>query len=343
MKKRLKGKYIILLILSTSFLSVLYYISLFEIKNFENKNVESIADDSLFDKIYSLDTSYELNCTYLFENVPKIDIKYSFEELLRKNEVNFFLFIAGTYISLEFLVLLKNFSKHETPREYISLDIEGIKLTEAEKRIFTLIQEFLSCNRIFNKEKVATYIKSRYNVNRNLNYIGIKAVIDSLIKKNIILEGSKLTRETILLNSNRYQILNLIKENPGIYKNSLAKKLNLCPYVINWHLSMLIKFHIVRERNIDEHISYYEFSLNTQSDKIFHTISKDRCMRIIEFLKMSKKGCTKYQIAKVLHMHYNTIIKYLNKLEEYNLLIRKKDTNKELLFLNISNFNKLIF
>lgn len=338
MKKGLKGNYIILLLISLSFLSVLYYISLFEIKNFENKSVDSIADDSFFEKIYSLDTSYELNCTYLFENVPKIDISYSFEELLGKNEVYFFLFIAGTYTSLKFLVLLKNFSNREIPREYISLDIEGVKLTEVEKRIFTLIQEFLSCNRIFNKEKVATYIKSRYNVNRNLNYIGIKAVIDSLIKKKIILEGSKLTRETILINSNRNQIFNLIKEKPGIYKNSLARKLNLCPYIINWHLSMLIKFHIIRERNIDDHISYFEFSLNTQSDKIFHTISKDKCMKIIEFLKMNKKGCTKYQIAKVLHMHYNTITKYLNKLEEFNLLSRKKESNKELLFLNISNF-----
>ena len=83
-------------------------------------------------------------------------------------------------------------------------------LTEEEMRIFGLVQEYLNDNRVFNKENVALYIKSRYKVNGNLNHNGIKIVIDSLKKKNLILEGSKLTRKTVLLNANRKIIYNKI-------------------------------------------------------------------------------------------------------------------------------------
>lgn len=342
MKNRSRDKFILLLLVIVSFISILNYIKLNEIENFGNRKVDYSADNFFFESTCFLDTSYELLCTDFIKNVPNKDINCHFEEISRNYEDFVCIFITSTLFSVELFGLLKNFSIQEAPRECIPQEIEGVKLTEVERKIFEVIQEFLNYNRVFNKEKVAMYIKSRYKVNGNLNYNGIRVVIDSLIKKNIILEGSKLTRESVLLNSNRNQIFNLIKEHPGIYKNNMTKRLNLSPYVINWHLSMLIKFHLIRGLNFDSHIGYFEFSMSSQNDKILHTISKDKCMNIIEFLILNNKGCTKYRIAKVLHMHYNTITKYLNKLEEFNLLIRKKDGNKECLFLNVINFKKLI-
>ena len=105
---------------------------------------------------------------------------------------------------------------------------------------------------------------------------------------------------------------------------------------------MLIKFNLIREQALEHHISYYEFSLNKTKDYIFHTISREKCMRIIEFLSMNKRGSTKYRIGKALNMHFKTITKYLNKLDEFNLLIKKKEKNKEYFFLNVDNYEKVI-
>lgn len=226
--------------------------------------------------------------------------------------------------------------------EDTSLEIEGIKLTEDEIKVFDLIQEFLDNNRVFNKEKVSSYVKSRYHkANGNLNSNGIEVVINSLLKKSIIVEGSKLTRKTVLQNSNREEIYNLIKENPGVYPNKLVKKLHLSSYLVNWHLNVLLKFNLIRSQKINGHIIYFNFISSKNNDTIFHTISNDNCRKIIEFLKSNNSGCTKYQIFKALKMHYNTITKYINEIDKLNLLIRGKSKNKHTFSLNYDNFKEL--
>ncbi|MFX1322757.1 MAG: hypothetical protein ACFFAQ_14060 [Promethearchaeota archaeon] len=223
-----------------------------------------------------------------------------------------------------------------------SLKIEGVKLTKDEMNIFDLIQEFLDNNRVFNRENVSSYIKSRYyKSNGNLNCNGIEVVINSLLKKSIIVEGSKLTRKTILRNSNRKEICNVIKENPGIYPNKLVKKLHLSSYLVNWHLNILLKFNLIRSQKINGHYIYFDFNSNKIDDNLYHTISNDNCRKIIEFLKRHNNGCTKYQIFKALQMHYNTITKYLNEIDKLNILIRGKNKNKYTFSLNHDNFKEL--
>ena len=341
MKKRTNINLIILLLIILSFISILNYIKSLEIENIENQKVDYNTDDFLFENIYSLDTHYELIWTPSVKDVPKNDFNCHFKELSGNYKNFIYIIISGTIFSLKLSELFTNFSIQETSQKCIPRDIEGVNLTKVERKIFEIVQDFLNSNRVFNNEMAALYVKSRYKINGNLNYNGIRIVIDSLIKKNIIVEGSKFTRKSVLLNSNRNQIFNLIKQNPGVYKNIISKKLKITPYVVNWHLSMLKKFHLIREQNFGNQISYFVFSMSSKNDLIFHTISKDKCRRIIEFLKKNEKGCSKYQIVKVLRMHYNTITKYLNKLEKFNLLIRRKGLNKDYLFLNDANFKKL--
>ncbi len=342
MKRRLRDKYIIILLIATSFLSVLYYINKAKIISFETQETDYNTNDSFLENTFSLGTSNDQLYTFFIENAPKTNMNCSIDEFLEKNEEILCIFIAGTNLSLDFLILLKNLLKHKVLKEEISQEIEVVKLTSLENRILNLIQDFLSTNRVFNKEKVAMYIKSRFHTNGNLNYIGINGVLDSLIKKKAILEGSKLTSKTLLLNTNRLQIFNLIKEKPGIYRNKLVKYLNLCSFVVNWHLSILKRFHLIRERDIEGHLCYFKSSQNSLYDNVYHTIFKDQCKRIIDYLDSNNKGCTKYRIAKALNMHFNTISKYLNKLEEFDLLIKEREANKELIFLNSINFKKIM-
>ncbi len=341
MKKRSSVNLIILLLIILTFISILNYIKSLEIENIENEKADYNTNDFHFENIYSLNTHYELIWTPSVKDVPKSDFNCHFKELSGNYKTFIFIIISGSIFSLKLFELFTNFSIEEAPHECMPREIEGVKLTDVERKIFEVIQEFLNSNRVFSREKAALYIKSRYKINGNLNYNGIKVVVDSLIKKNIIVEGSKLTRKSVLLNSNRNQIFNLIKQNPGVYKNIISKKLKITPYVVNWHLSMLKKFHLIREQNFGNQVSYFLFSMSSKNDIIFHTIFKDKCMRIIEFLKKNEKGCTKYQIIKALPMHYNTITKYLNKLEGFNLLIRRKCVNKDIILLNPVNFKKL--
>jgi len=289
----------------------------------------------------------------IIDNSPEIEYDSSFDifgfnfisDLLLGDDNTLFTTVFSIGASLSFIIptLYSNISRRDKSKDQSCLEIEGIEINGEEISVFTLILEFLNQNRVFSKEKAAEYIKSRYNkANGNLNQNGIKLVINSLIEKNIIVEGSKLTRNEILQNSNRKQIYDFIIKNPGIYRNKLARKLDLSTYLIKWHVSMLIKFNLIRELKLSNNIAYFDSSKRQENDLILHTISKDKCVRIINFLKINTEGKSKNQISKALNMHFNTTSKYLNKMDKFNLLERKKFNNTEYISLINKNFEQLI-
>ncbi|MHA2006147.1 MAG: hypothetical protein ACXABO_01490 [Promethearchaeota archaeon] len=324
------------------FLSVLYYASAIKAQKIERKKLEEGIYDFYFDDQSFLGTSYQVIYIDTVDNSKIIEFTGIFNELSKNyNEILYIACFASVFVSLDVLVFFKYYSTNITPKVHASLEIEKVRVTEEEFKVFNLIQEFLNHNRVFCKEKAGSYIKSRNTANCNLNYTGIKTIINSLQKKNLIVEGSKLTRRTVLLNTNRRLMLKLIGENPGIHMNKLSKKLNICPYVSKWHLSMLLRFNLIREQNLNNRKGYFESSLIPGNDRVLQTISLEKCRNIVEFLKINNKGCTKHQISKSLHMHHNTTTKYLNKLGTFNLLVRKKINQKELLYLNRVRFEEL--
>lgn len=343
MKKNLRQKLIIIFLINLCLTSFIYYIYSIRIRDLTKNEINHVADDYIFSDLYFFGTSSEEIWIDSFENSTQIIITNFCEEILKEHEEIFFLFlINSSFLSFEFAIIFKNISINTESREIAQLEIEGVPVTEEEMKIFNLVQEFLNQNRVFTKERVASYIRSRFRVNGNLNYNGIKTVIDSLIKKNLILEGSKLTRKTVLLNTNREIIYNMIIKNPGIYMNKLSKRLKLSPFVIKWHLSMLLKFNLIRKHHLNNNNSYFNSSLDNDNDLFFTIISRDKCIKIIGFLNKNEMGYTKNQIAKALNMHYNTITKYLNEIDKFNLLIKKKVNNIEYITLNNYNFKKLL-
>ncbi|MFX1424994.1 MAG: winged helix-turn-helix transcriptional regulator [Promethearchaeota archaeon] len=341
MRKRLRNNLVILLLINISIISVVYCIDSTKLEDKKNNVEESNLEFYCFASQYFLGASIELLSLDSTDISQSIEISLFFEDVLPSNEEIFYLLcITGPIIFIEYILFSKYISPSFISENCTVFEIEGVNVSAEEFKIFTLIQEYINYNRVFNKEKVALFIKSRNKLNGNLNYNGIKTIIDSLIKKNLIKEGSKLTRKTVLLNTNRRQMYNLIKKNPGIYKNSLAKKLNLSPFVIKWHLSMLLMFSLIREINFNGHIGYFDSTLSTEKDIMFYTLSHEKCNRIIEFLKI-RSGCTKNKISQALKMHHNTVTKYLNELDKFELILRKYTSNKELLYLNEDVLNQL--
>ena len=276
------------------------------------------------------DSSYEI----VFDN----SIDEYIALLSIDNQICTTLFSFGGIILFITPTIFSNISSSDKIKNESYLEIEGVKIDGEEINVFIFIQEFLNQNRVFNKEKAVSYIKSRYNkVNGNLNHNGIRAVINSLIDKNIIVEGSKLTRNEIFQNSNRKQIYDFIIENPGVHRNKLARNVDLSTYLIKWHISMLTKFNLIRQQKLSNFTAYFDSSLGPENDLLLHTISRDKCVRIINFLKINIEGSTKNQISKKLNMHFNTISKYINKMDKLGLLERKKVNNIEYISLDIIN------
>ncbi len=117
-----------------------------------------------------------------------------------------------------------------------------IDLSEEENIVLTVVQEYLDKNRQFDLEKIISFIISRFRLSAiNININGLKEILKSLIKKNLIVEGSKLSHDDILLNLKRLKIYNYILKNPGVYFNRIVKDLNLSNHIVIWH-SITIKY-----------------------------------------------------------------------------------------------------
>lgn len=213
-------------------------------------------------------------------------------------------------------------------------NIMPINLQEHEKLVLQIVYEFLNKNREFNIQKVIPFIHSRIrHTSINLNYQGIYEVLNSLLKKKILVEGSKLSRNDILKNKTRKLIYNFIQENPGTHFSKITKELNLSNHVVVWHLSMLLKFKFIKKNSIDNNEVFFDIDMNQLDVELIYYKNHEKSREIITYLKENNIGVSKTRIAEDLHIHINTLSKYLIMLENLRIIYREKIDKNYLYFI----------
>ncbi len=215
-----------------------------------------------------------------------------------------------------------------------------IELLEQEKIVLNVIQEYLNKNRSFNMKKILPFINARFKMaSVNINNRGIEGILQSLVKKKIIVNGSKLLRENILVNKKRNLIYDFIIKKPGVYFNRIVRELNLSNHVVIWHLEMLLKFEFIKKQEIDNHYLYFDANYRLRNAELKYFTSKEKSKLIIEYLKKNNVGITKTRLSTSLKIHINTATKYLTFLEQFQVVSKKKLSRKILYFLN-DDFNR---
>ncbi len=215
-----------------------------------------------------------------------------------------------------------------------------IELLEQEKIVLNVIQEYLNKNRSFNMKKILPFINARFKMSSvNINNRGIEEILQSLVKKKIIVNGSKLLREDILVNKKRNLVYEYILKKPGVYFNRIVRELNLSNHVVIWHLEMLLKFEFIKKQEIENHDIYFDVNYRLRNTELMYFTSKEKSKLIIEYLKKNNVGITKTQLSTDLKIHINTATKYLTFLEQFQVVSKKKLSRKILYFLN-DDFNR---
>ena len=262
-------------------------------------------------------------------------------EINQKIIISFIVFI-GTSAGVQLFDLIKNEHQRKVQgKEEASISI-SLDLSIEESHVLAFVEEFLNNNRVCYKPNLVSFIKNRnFQKDNGLNYNGIRHILDSLVAKHMIVEGSKITRNTILSNLNRSSIYEEIKNNPGMYLNKLSKDLGLSIFLTNWHLNMLLRFNMIRKQEFNNQIAYFDSELPSENDYILQIISRVKCSELIEYLKLNSKGCTKSQIAKTLRMHHTTVNKYLEILINGQLVNLRILDKKNFYCLNTEKLGKL--
>ena len=96
-------------------------------------------------------------------------------------------------------------------------------MLELETIVFDFIQDYLNDSRPFSFESLVPVLQNRLSrTSVDLNNEGLRQILLSLVKKKLIVEGSVLSRETILNNSSRKRIYEYIIENNGVLFSQIS-------------------------------------------------------------------------------------------------------------------------
>ena len=209
------------------------------------------------------------------------------------------------------------------------------ELLDKEEIVYNVILDYLNQNRPFRMKEIIPFINSRFaKASININDAGIKNILGSLVKKQMLVEGSVLTKNELLQNEKRKQIYTIVKNRPGIIFNELVRESKHSNYVVYWHLKILIKFDCVRKSMVGKHQIFFKSSVNIEDAELAHFTSKKKSQQIIKYLKKNDIGVSKTKISTDLNMHINTVTNYLKHLVNLKVVVKESLSNKYLYFLH---------
>lgn len=151
----------------------------------------------------------------------------------------------------------------------------------------------------------------------------IHQAIFQLIEKRYFIKGSALSRDEVLKNDLRKQILIFIRTNPGCYNRLIRRKLQIGSNEFNWHVTMLEKFGFIKKMQFDRSFGYYENRSYMDHEYDLFLLQNEKVTLILDLLQLGPASLSK--IAKELEMHYSTVQKYLEVLEDRKILITNTD------------------
>lgn len=207
-----------------------------------------------------------------------------------------------------------------------------------EQIVLQIAEEFLSKKTFFSIQDIANYINNRVKRNPNINLNRIEKTLKSLIKKKVIIPGTKLMKFNILDNEARNEIYKFIKKNPAMNINDIMRDLDLGSNQALWHLSTLEKFQLIRSKKKGNQRIFFKFDSDSDNDDLIYYMRNDTVKDIINLMKKEKKSFKISEIVKSLSIHYNTAKKYLKSMIKLNLIDKIGTNGRSVYKLNFKKY-----
>ncbi|MFX1494533.1 MAG: hypothetical protein ACFFBZ_09655 [Promethearchaeota archaeon] len=209
-----------------------------------------------------------------------------------------------------------------------------------EPIVLELVKEYLEKKPFFSIEDIVIFINNRVKSNPFINKAKIELSIKSLIKKRIIIPGTKLMKNNIIEHPVRNEIFNYIKKNPSNI-NEIMNALNIGSNQALWHLSCLEKFRFVRSKKINNRRIIFKYDSNPELDELYYYLNLAIIQEIINFMKKEDKTLKITEIATNLKKNHNIIKKYLYILKKLKLVKIEKEKKRITFKLDIEKYSKV--
>ena len=187
------------------------------------------------------------------------------------------------------------------------------------KNVIQIALELTKEHRLINTELLYNRAKRELKIPRQ----GLNTIIQMLLNRKILINGSRFTKETVLKNKIRYYIYWLVKTNIGVHFSFLKKKVaqqkksEMGVGHLIWHLEKLIKFNLIKKVKVKNCTIFLPVEISDEEGILYFIMRDNLNRRIIKFLlkheSVNKADIYKYLNIKREKMYYR--IKNLIKLE----------------------------
>jgi hypothetical protein len=209
------------------------------------------------------------------------------------------------------------------------------------QRVIEIAKEVIDKNKVLNTELLYTIAKRRLKLPRK----GLLKIIQLLINKKILVEGSKYTKDEILKNQYRYNLYSFLTSYIGAHFSKIRKQIltdnsgNLgSSGQLIWHLEMLIRFNYIKKIKIKNYTIFLPYEIEDEIGLLYFILHDEKYFKIINLL-LSADKLKRSEVHKMLFEKRELIYYRINNLIEFNII--KIDRDQKFLKLNSSKINDI--
>ncbi|MHA2034796.1 MAG: winged helix-turn-helix transcriptional regulator [Promethearchaeota archaeon] len=223
------------------------------------------------------------------------------------------------------------------------------ELTEIEKDVLDIAKNILKLKRYDAEfevesegqiqkypiiEKLYAKCIAKLSYKKGYSKEEIFLAIRGLEEKTWIVTNERRTKLEILTNEKLVNILNFIKENPGIHardeKVEEVLKITRTPFLK--HVMTLERFNLIRSKRIGKTLHYFLHEIPEDYDRFKIVFLNSLILQILEEI-FREETVTVSKIGETLEIYPGTILYHLNKLKDLNLVRSTKNKAGKKIFL----------
>ncbi len=205
--------------------------------------------------------------------------------------------------------------------------------------VIEIAQEIISDNRVLDTETLYNIAKNRLQIPHR----GLLRIIQFLINKKILVEGSKFTKDLVLNNVNRKRIYNFITSHIGVHFSIIKKVLfdaesdkSGSTGQLLWHLKMLIKFNYIKKIRFKKYTLFIPVEIDHKVGIIFFLL-RDKINKKIVNLLINEQKVEKSEIYKHINEQRELVYYRINDLTDHEIITQSREED---CIINLNQHNK---
>ncbi len=197
------------------------------------------------------------------------------------------------------------------------------------KSVVEIAKEVINNKNVLDTELLYKLAKRRLKLPRK----GLLSIIQLLINKKVLVEGSKYTRDEVLNNKYRFNLYRFLTSYLGAHFSTIRKQIitdsggNLgSSGQLIWHLEMLIKFNYIKKIKVKNYTVFLPYEIDDEIGSIYFILHDEIYLKIIQLLLNNEK-LKKSEVHKLINEKRETVYYRINNLIEFNIIKLSGDKN----------------